>query len=179
MKKESKFKIGDSRRKFEHKGLSIDWSAVYDMVAKLALLTKDFLNQNPDNETYHFIRTRGLRSLIRYTMDYCGEKHGYDISKKALSELDKSGKITWGSKMAHYMEHLIPVDQCTNDIIKNPDLNNVKSLYEKQRIVIMHRSEKDEYEGKNSPYGKDFKKHRTDEEIKQFYTRYKISSLRE
>jgi hypothetical protein len=75
------------------------------------------------------------------------------------------------------MEHLIPVDQCTNDIIDGPDIDNVKSLYEKQRIVIMLRSEKKEYEGSNSSFGKGFKTYRTDENIKQFYSQYKIKPV--
>ena len=179
MLKKSKYPIRDSRRIFEYKGLSIEWNAVYEMVSKLASLTKKFLAQNPDNETYQFIRTRGLRSLIRYTMDYCGEKHGYYISKNALLEFEKSGKIIWGSKMAYYMEHLIPVDQCANDILKNPDIDNVKSLYDEQRIVIMLRKEKNDYEGKDSPFGKDFKKYRTEKEIEQFINRYKISKFKE
>ena len=149
----SRYKTGDSRRDFEQIGQSLNWDDVYEMVSQIALLTKtyEYFDQNPDKKTYTLIRNRGLGSLVRYSMDYCGEKNGYEISAAALEELNKTGKILWGREGPHYHEHLIPVNQCTKEFIKNRSLENVKSFYLKQRIIITLRTEQKKIRGQGQP----------------------------
>jgi len=181
MPKKSVYPKNDSRKVFEHRQKILDWETIYKIASSLAAQTKKMLKVKTKNVqiqyTVNYIKTISLKPFLRYSTEYCGEKDGYLISSAARKKMGKSGIINFGVKGLFYMEHLIPIGQFADELIENPKLENVRYLYKKQRIVIMLREEKKKYEGANSPLGKIFKIHRSDEVIENFKKMYKITEL--
>ncbi|MDR1143332.1 MAG: hypothetical protein LBK77_03820 [Spirochaetaceae bacterium] len=169
-----KYPKGDSRRFFERRYKNYDWNTFYEIAASHA---KEFNGRDLNDKTVHLAFTIGLGKFIRYSTDFCGELNGYMVSAAALKTYKKIKKINSHRNGPHYMEHLIPVDQFTRELLANPTVENAKRLYKAQRIVYTLREEVKEYQGRDSIYGKDFDRHRTDSQIKRFKKDYGIVKL--
>ena len=184
MAKKSKYPKGDIRSQYwEHKIEWFDWDLCYKTLSSLAILVKDCEKQDKKGKTSQYIKRASLKPLIRFTTELLGEKYDYYISNKAYNaaEYDPTTnlrKLDWRTTGPHYCEHLIPVGQLADELIKNPDIKNVKALFEKQKLVIVLRTEQAKYEGKNSLYGKEFKSYRSDADIKKFYMDHNIKPLK-
>jgi hypothetical protein len=176
---ESKYPTKDFRRLFEYKFKKYDWDKIYSFVSVMA---KEFDGQNLEDPTVKLMLKNSLGMFVRFSSEFCGELNGYLVTAKALEEFKKIGRIHARKPQnkpqgLHYMEHLTPVGQLTRELIQNPSLENVKKLYKKQRIVFALCSEQKEYNGKKSPFGKDFKSNRSDKQIKEFRAQYGVTEL--
>jgi len=166
-KVESKYPKKDSRRIFE-KGQFYDWEKIYNIAAVIA---KEFAGYDLEDKSVKMSLSRCLGSLIRYSTDFCGELNGFEISAAAKEKYIDMGRIDWSKNGPHYMEHLIPIKQFTDELIKNHDLENVKKLYKKQRIVITLRDEQKKYDTGS------FKIYRSDKDIKEFKIKYGVTKF--
>ena len=183
MAKSSIYPNGDIRSKiFEHRAKKIDWEAIYETVSYMAKFYND-RNLEDKSQEYKeslvlFKRT-GLNYFIRISTELLGEKNGYLISAAAYeaAQYDREKncrKLDWRKNGPHYAEHLIPLGQFVNDVIANPDIKNIKTLYKKQKIVIVLREEEKPKYDKGS-----FRTNRTDKDIKWFMNKFNIRPLKD
>ena len=169
----SKYPTKDHRRFFEKRCQSYDWEKMFSIIAAVA---KEFSGQDAEDPTIKMAMRIGLGPFIRYSTDFCGELNGYLATAGALKAYNKIGRINPYKKTnepvgPHFMEHLIPVSQFTQEIIANPTIENIRKMFKKQRIVYVLRTEQKKYD-----VG-DFKKKRSDKDIKAFKATYGITDL--
>ena len=130
----SKYPENDFRRSlFERKFKQFEWEKFYHIAHVLA---KEFSEQDLEDPTIKKALRCSLYMFVRFTSEFCGELTGYLVTAEALKVYNKIGRINARKDGPHYMEHLIPVDQFTRELVANPTLENVKKLYKKPRSGI-------------------------------------------